>query len=292
MKAPSSTVPPEREQEIAELAEAVADEYFPDRRVEPTAILKAKGVTLSFGHYGTSFDGLLECLRGRFHVYGNLDRVEGRDTPRARFTLGHELGHFFIDEHRNALRAGLAPSHPSVCEYESALPVEREADHFASNLLMPPARFNKLAVRAAAGLGGVLKIAEHFGTSVTSTAIRYAKSEIVPCAVIKWDGHGFGWKWLSTETFRARFRRTVETLSDLPEDSPTVRAISGERPPAQGYFTAGTTAAAWFPFVDDRGTRNVILIEQAMPLGRFGVLTVLYPESGSYGQAGFDPIRW
>jgi Zn-dependent peptidase ImmA (M78 family) len=271
-----------RAQEIAELAEAIAEEYFPSARVDPVAIVRAKGITVSYGHYGDAFDGLLEHRYRRFHIYINLDRVERAGSPRARFTFGHELGHYFIDEHRNALAAGLAPSHPSICEYESDLLVEKEADHFASNLLMPTYSFKQLAAPTALGLEGILKIAEHFGTSVTSTAIKYAQLDIVPCAVIKWNKDGFGWKWLSTETFRARYHKTIESVNYLPEDSPTAKAVAGEHVPAQGFFSAGTTVSAWFPYVDDGGYRNAILIEQAVPLGRFGALTFLYPESGSY----------
>ena len=120
-------------------------------------------------------------------------------------------------------------------------------------------------------LEGILTISEQFGTSVTSTAIRYVTSDFVPCAVIKWNNEDFGWKWLSTETFAARFRKTVESIKDLPEDSPTARALAGERPPSQGFFEGGTTAAAWFRYVREYESRNVIFIEQAVPLGRFGV---------------------
>lgn len=271
-----------REQEIAELAEAIADEYCPATRVNPLAIIKANGISISFGHYGDSFDGLLEHRHGRFHIYANLNRVDHTDSPRARFTLGHELGHYFIDEHRNALAEGLAPSHPSICEYESDLPVEREADHFSSSLLMPSARFRKLAEGVPVGLEAILKIAEEFGTSVTSAALKYVKSDIVPCAVIKWNIDGYSWKWLSDETFRARYRKTIESMDKLLPDSPTAKAIAGERPPQSGFFSAGTTASTWFPFVNSHGDRNAILVEQAIPLGRFGVLTFLYPEARSY----------
>jgi Zn-dependent peptidase ImmA (M78 family) len=273
---------PTREQEIAELAEAIAEEYFPASRVDPLAIVKTKGISISFGHYGDSFDGLLEHRHGRFHIYANLNRIDHTDSPRARFTLGHELGHYFIDEHRNALAQGLAPSHPSICEYESDLPVEREADHFSSNLLMPTARFIKIAERVPVGLEAILTIATDFGTSVTSTAIKYVKADIVPCAVVKWNKEGFAWKWLSTETFRARYRKTIESVGKLQPDSPTAKAIAGEQLPSTGFFSAGTTASAWFPFVNSRGDSNAILIEQAVSLGRFGVLTFLYPETGSY----------
>ncbi|HJP93528.1 MAG TPA: ImmA/IrrE family metallo-endopeptidase [Pyrinomonadaceae bacterium] len=270
-----------REQELAELAEAIADEYFPTLRIEPLAIIQAKEITSSFGYYGDSFDGLLEHQSGRFHIYANLDRLEQSDSTRARFTLGHELGHYFIDEHRNAMAAGLPP-HPSVCEYESDLLIEREADHFASSLLMPPTRFGKRAQRMPRGMQGILNVAHEFGTSLTSTAIKYVRLDILPCLVMKWSNDRLEWKWLSTETFEAPFRRPIESFDKLQPDSPTARAIRGERPPASGFFSAGTTASAWFPFVSGASSRNTLFIEESIQLGRFGVLTFLYPEAGSY----------
>jgi Zn-dependent peptidase ImmA (M78 family) len=276
------TLPPERKQEIAELAEAVADEHCPSGKVNPEVIIKAKGITVSYGRYATAFDGMLEHKDGRFHIYCNLDRVEIPKSPRARFTLGHELGHFFIDEHRNALQSGRTPAHPSVCEYESKNPAEWEADCFASNLLLPRSRFLQAARSVRVGLEGILRLARDFGTSVTSTAIRYADLEIAPCLVIKWSSEGYSWKWLSTETFRARYRKTIETRESLAEGSPTWKALSGEPPPAIGFFRAGTTAAAWFPFLQHGDARNVLMIEEAIQLGRFGVLTFLYPEAGDF----------
>jgi len=272
---------PDREQELAELAEAIAEDYFPARRIEPLAIMRAKEITSSFGYYGDAFDGLLEHQSGRFHIYANLNRLEHSDSTRARFTLGHELGHYFIDEHRNAMTSGLPP-HPSVCEYESDLVVEREADHFASNLLMPSTRFRRMAQRVPSGLQGILNVANECGTSVTSTALKYLKLDIVPCLVLKWNSERLVWGWPSTETVRAGFRKTIRSVDKLPPDSPTARAIRGEPAPAPGFFSAGTTASAWFPFVSSASSRNAVFIEESIQLGRFGVLTFLYPERGSY----------
>lgn len=275
-------ISPERELDIAELAEEVADSHCPGSRVDPVKIIEANGITLSFGRYADAFDGLLEYQDGRFHIYSNLDRVEDPNAPRARFTLGHELGHFYINEHRNALKKGLATSHPSFCEYASELLVEREADHFASNLLMPPTRFMKAAKLSPRGLAGILSLAYNFGTSVTSTAIRYAKDEVEPCAVLKWENGRFAWMWLSAETQKAHFRRPVMSPQRLPPGSPTVRALAGEAT-AAGFFSAGTTVGSWFPRVAANEGGNITLVEQAISLGRFGVLTFLYPVSGSYG---------
>ena len=262
--------------EIAELAEAVADEHCPKVPIDPEAIAAAKGITLSFGNYGEAFDGMLEHAGGRFHVFCNVDRVGPRDAPRARFTLAHELGHYYIDEHRNALLAGRAPAHGSQCDHESPILAEREADHFAANLLMPAGRFAPKAKAATPGLEGVLRLAGAFGTSLTSTAIRYAACDPLPCAAIKWDWSGAAWKVLSSGAFQMRFGRTVERPAQLAPGSPTARALAREAPPEAGFFQAGTVGAAWFRRVRPGDFRDVVLIEQAIPLGRYGVLTLLH----------------
>ena len=275
-------LPVDRLAEIAELAEAVANRYCAPGAVDPEQIARAKRITLSYNHYGPAFDGLLEHNSGRFHVFGNLDRVNHRGSPRARFTLAHELGHYFLDPHRNALSDGRAPSHPSQCDYGSEDLVEQEADHFAANLLMPESRFVPKARSTRPGLAGILGLAKAFKTSITATAIRYAASNIAPCAVVKWTAERYSWKWLSSATFVARYRRTVEAPDQLAEGCPTWRALAGQSPPECGYFEAGTTAATWFPRVAAFGARDVLFIEQAIPLGRYGVLTFLFPHDGHY----------
>jgi hypothetical protein len=276
-------ISPERELDIAELAEEVADSHCPGSRVDPVKIIEANGITLSFGRYANAFDGMLEYRDGRFHIYSNLDRIEDPNARRARFTLGHELGHFYINEHRNALKKGLAPSHPSFCEYTSDHLVEREADHFASNLLMPPTRFMKRGKLSPRGLGGILALANTFGTSVTSTAIRYVKDEVEPCVIIKWEDGRFAWTWSSARMHKARLRRPLVSSQRLPPGSPTAKALAGETTAAD-FFSATTVAASWFPKVVARERGDTPLVEQAIALGRFGILTVLYPASQTFDQ--------
>jgi len=278
-----------RREEIAELAEAVADEHCPAALVEPRQIARVCGLTMSFGQYGNTFDGMLEHRAGRpagrsrgesgFHLFCNLDRVGRADSPRARFTLAHELGHYYIDEHRNALAGGRAPAHRSQCDCESPNPVEQEADLFAANLLMPRGRFLDKAASLAPGLDGIVHLAEAFGASLTSAALRYVACDLRPCAVVKWNRHGYAWKRLSSSAFQARYRRTVEAPEKLPADSPTARALAGQKPPEAGFFQAGTAAWAWFPDIQPGESRDVLFIEQAISLGRFGVLTFLFPEA-------------
>ncbi len=270
-----------REDEIADFAEFIANDYCPAGVVEPEKILELNGISLSYGDYGDAFDGMLECKDRRFHVYCNTERQSPRGSPRARFTLAHELGHYFIDEHRNALLSGVDP-HFSQSEYESANPVEMEADAFASNLLLPRGRFLAEGKRAPLGLAGVLTLSRHFSTSITATAIRYTREELVPCTIIKWDEDGFGWKWFSPETFRAGFRKTIETRDDLPSDSATELAFSDTTPENGEFHRRGSTGSLWFPFLAESSARNAVLHEEAVSLGQFGVLTFLYPDGGTY----------
>lgn len=95
---------PERELEIDEFAEWLANDRFPNtNRIEPLEIAKHAKIAVIPGRYADSFDGMLEHDGGRFFIFCNLDRVESLASTRARFTLAHELGHFYINEHRNAL---------------------------------------------------------------------------------------------------------------------------------------------------------------------------------------------
>jgi Zn-dependent peptidase ImmA (M78 family) len=270
-----------RAADIAELAEEVSLTRYTSGAVNPAAIAASLGITLSFNDYGDSFDGMLEHRFGRFHIYINLGRVGHKENPRFHFTLGHELGHYYIDDHRRALASGIASAHKSICEYRSNALAETEADHFSSNLLLPRPRFFEQAKKHSIGLPSIIKIADYFGTSITSTAIRYATLNVSPCAVIKWDDLAFGWKWLSQGIFEARLFRTVESVDQLPVDCPTARALRGELSPKK-YHEAGTTVAAWFKSVAADGDRNALLMEQAMQLGNYGVITFLYPVNGKY----------
>lgn len=273
----AATIPACRRREIADLAEAVSEGLGTTGAVDPAAIALSRGITCSFGDYGTAFDGMLECRGGRFHIYCNAARTGGPESPRARFTVAHELGHYFIDEHRHALESQRVAPHPSHCDFESGLLAEAEADHFAANLLMPEARFRRSVAGVGMGLGGVLALAAAFRTSLTSAAVRFVAVHDLPCAAIQWHWQRHEWKCFSSSMFRRRFQRVFYAPGRLPEDSATRLALAQETPPACGYFRSGTLASLWFPYVRRDDALDVVLIEEAVPMGRYGALTVLYP---------------
>src|SRR5438105_1850708 len=96
--------------EIAELAQEVAELYCPGALlVDPFVIARILGLPVLAGDYRGAFDGLLEWREGRFFIYYDAARLGDPEAPRVRFTLGHELGHWFIDQHRRSLMAGVEP---------------------------------------------------------------------------------------------------------------------------------------------------------------------------------------
>ncbi|NTW49025.1 MAG: ImmA/IrrE family metallo-endopeptidase [Chlorobiales bacterium] len=270
-------LPASREQEVSELAEFIAEEYGAAGRVDPQTIAKRKKITFKFGHYQEAFDGMLEYEAGLFHIYCNLDRVGQYDSPRARFTMAHELGHYFIDEHRNALVSGFAPAHPSFCEYESENVVEREADCFASSLLMPKLFFYRQAKASSPGIAGILHLKQYFNTSVTSTALRYVQSGRVPCMMMMWSNGNCIWKRSSGDTLISQFNKVIDSPLVLPENSATAHALSGKKPSSSGYFEAIAPASHLFREIQSDDLQSAPFIEQAIRLGDYGVISLLFP---------------
>ncbi len=133
------------------------------------------------------FDGQLEYHpdKRRFLLLFNTkyDRHKDRHHPRTRFSIAHELGHYFLEEHHAYLRGG-GRSHGSRGEFASSVDVEREADAFAAGLLMPASMLNPRVNEDDLSIERIIALAEEFDTSLVSTAIQSTLSSDFPTAVV------------------------------------------------------------------------------------------------------------
>lgn len=265
-----------RDSEIEDLAELIARDHWGLGRIDPRAIASAYGLTFTFGHYETFFDGLLECKASRFHIYINLDSHFSEDAPRARFSFAHELGHYFLDWHRAALERG-APSHGSKSEFESSVEIEREADLFAANLLLPRERVRRALGQRRVGSEEIQTLAKAFGTSLQSTAIRCARLNVAPLIVMRWSTSGRAWCWSSEKFTQLTGNKGYRALHRIPPDSVTRQTIDSTlRSDATTRFR-GTTLATWFPGIVRGSHVDEILVEECIGLGQHGALTILRP---------------
>lgn len=92
-----------------------------------------------------------------------------------RFTVAHELGHYFLPGHAEHLFPNGNGLHRSRSGFISHDRHERQADQFASALLMPETLFTKAIDKAGQGFPAVQSLAALCKTSTTATAIRFAK---------------------------------------------------------------------------------------------------------------------
>ena len=125
-----------------------------------------------------------------------------------RFTVGHELGHYFLEGHpAEILKA--APIHISRAGFtEGGSSIEIEADHFASGLLLPTKLVSQALRNGQIGLAGISELSDLSKCSLTACAIRAAECSPYPMAVVVSKGehicYGFlseGFKRLGHMTF-------------------------------------------------------------------------------------------
>jgi Zn-dependent peptidase ImmA (M78 family) len=265
-----------RETEIAELAETVADSFFPSQNADLEAIAAINSITFDYGSYDSCFDGMLQYRAGRFHIFLNVDKLGKPNSPRTRFTLAHELGHFYIDEHRNALKSGKVNSHTSMVEiYNNNNLAEFEADCFASNLLMPNNRF-MLACRGSKkfGLAAVLHLSNVFQVSVLSAAVKYVKRDMRPCVIIKWGTTDYQWS-LQSKSFMSLFSKKLYLGFAPGRDTATYNAMHQTEAYSLDFHKSVSTLSTWCKAIYPSSKENHILIEESIKLGTYGGITLL-----------------
>lgn len=264
--------------DIQELAEVVAEEYIQYSVgglgfIDPEYIAREKGIKFSYDNYGQYFDGMLEYHQGRFFIYCNLDRVKERNSTRARFTFAHELGHYFIDEHRLALIRGQSLYYQPNSHLTAKNLLEREANSFASRLLMPNFLFEKILYLTSIpdGLEGILYLKEVFQTSIPSTSIRFIEYNISKCVVFVWDRIDGHLKWHTTSSFfKSLNGKQINNCLSLKKGSPTLNAFNNTE------IQRGETVINNFFNIDNNEFKNFQIMEEALLMGEYGIITMIY----------------
>jgi hypothetical protein len=245
--------------------------------VNPLAIAKEEGIELAPGRYGEKFDARIKFVRSaKTFILFYKEAAYGRTEGRVRFSIGHELGHYYLPHHRAYLLSG--QSHNSVTDFRSRDPRELEADEFSSALLMPNELFAaalKSRSLTICTLADLSRLAENaFQTSLTSTVRRYVGLDWEPCSmvvsedgVVKWARH--------SDSMRALGMGWIDNGIPVPNTTPTAKLWDRlGREAALERMESGVDADLWF----ERPYRRR-LWEESMPLGYTGqVLTFLTAE--------------
>jgi len=244
--------------------------------VDPFEIARHEGVMLRVGDFGSSFDARIEFYRKakRFCIYYN-EAGGWRTVGRVRFSIAHELAHFYLPRHRERLLNGVM--HNSVSDFGSRSPTELEADEFAADLLMPMELFRAaldLFRNGFCDLDDVTRLADRLGTSITSTARRYCESDREPCAIFFSEEGIIRWGHSSEDMKRTgMFYYPYNTAP--PRESKTIEFWSAVNEGGQaGKLSGRVPSHTWFEW-----PQASYLWEEVMPLGNTGrVITQLTPD--------------
>lgn len=134
--------------------------------------------------YGPEFNGRIEFRRDKqkFILFFPTES-DGSLSLRHRFSVGHELAHYYLEAHREALIHGTA--HNSTPGFLCNESFEREADEFAASLMIPRDFMERrLGRRDFMDLNTVLALSRECQTSSQCAAIRYATFTGEACSVI------------------------------------------------------------------------------------------------------------
>ena len=188
-----------RKLELSELADYIATEDGDyGVPVNLQQIAEDNDITFNLGNYEIFFDGMLEYDKGHFHIYLNNYGTHSLRTGRLRFSFAHELGHYFIDEHRLVLESGESLHRPSRYLIKQRDPVEEEADYFASCLLMPGSDFRKKCNETFSS-GLIDRLRKEYGVSWPAVASRYMELGSTPIAIVCAERGRLKYKLLSED---------------------------------------------------------------------------------------------
>jgi hypothetical protein len=264
----------DRLKEIAALAEETAELFCPGGLVvDPYKVAQQLGLPVLHGDYKAAFDGLLEHRGGRFFIYCDSERLGGPDGTRTRFTVAHELGHWFIDEHRQSLAAGVSP-HASFADFGTTDLIEEEAHTFAAHLLVPPNRLRRVVGSQSPELGTVLGVAKAFNISRTCAAVRYVNADLYGCAVLRLAHDGkVRWRRISDTLGDRTYRSTIADLGELGPKSTAWSRFQTALTTTDPVEGCQVEASDWFTWA--KGDRNLELYLEFVSIGRYGVLAFL-----------------
>ena len=244
--------------------------------INPIEIAEQHGISCK----SEVIQGFFGCLVKQGDAFGIIYSSKFNNEGFIRFTVAHELGHYFLPFHPELLFPQGNGIHNSHNGFTSSKIHELEADHFAAGLLMPRHLFSKaLEKESILGFYAIESLSEKCKTSITATAIRYATIVDYPVALIVSSNNRIEYSFMSDEMKTKIQGASWLTRGErIPPQSQTAafnedqnNILSGTKMESASYLDA------WFS-----GAPSEEVNEDVVGLGQYGkTLTVLFGEEPS-----------
>lgn len=204
-------------------------------------------------------------------IYSTEHQNEGFE----RFSVAHELGHYFLPDHPDEILRG-GGAHMSRAGFsEGGSSIELEADHFAAGLLMPDHLVRRKLGDSQIGLQGIQDLADAAGVSITAAAIRAAECAEFPLCIVVSEGPLVSYAFPSDSFKDLGSRIFLRKGEQLPDSATSAFNADSANVLSARQITGECRLTDWFDT-----DRNARLDEEVIGLGRYGfTLTVLSSEA-------------
>lgn len=238
--------------------------------IDPKEIARGRGIeVVAKPMESEGVSGMLVRFGNEFAIaYATHHENEGFEN----FSVAHELGHYFLPGHAEAVIAGDNGSHASRAGYSSGNKYEAEADRFAAGFLMPRHLFFPAVEKAGSGLAAIENLAALCKTSLHATAIRYTQCTRAPLAIVISCGGIIDHCFMS-DALKNLDIDWLKKREGVPRNTATYAFNQVQTNVSHGIRIEETSNLQyWFG-----GNRCVELSEDIVGLGRYGkTLTVLH----------------
>lgn len=241
--------------------EDVALEYT-QQKFRDAPIAQVRGEELD------GFDGMLAANNKRdkwMILYNSAVSSEGRK----RFTVAHEFGHYLLHRHQQEEFACGAGDIETGGEGQGGRDIEKEADEFATTLLMPLDDFRRQVDGEHVSFDLLGHCADRYGVSLTAAALRWLEIAAPRRAVLVASRDDYMlWAKSNEDAFKSgAFFATRKKTIELPS-----AALAHSRNCIGRAQAHETRAQVWFP----REPAEMPLTEMTKVAGNYGyTLTLL-----------------
>lgn len=238
--------------------------------IDPFAIARERDITVvAKPAHDAGVSGMLIRVGNEFAI-AYATHID--NEPFQRFSVGHELGHYFLPGHVDAV-LDVNGVHESRAGFASKDRYEMEADGFAAGLLMPRHLFFPALERAGQGLAAVENLHALCKTSLHATAIRYTQCTRDLVAIVVSMGNRIEHCFMSETLKGVDGIDWIRKREAVPRNTPTFAFNQDTGNVRRGARIEETSNLQdWFG-----GRRSIEISEDVIGLGSYGkTLTVLY----------------
>lgn len=254
---------------VSQAEQLLQDESLLELPVDLEALAQTRRIFIQA--IDSAEEGVSGMLLRHGDTFGILYSTRILNIGFQRFSIAHELGHFFIDGHLDQIPFD-GNKHSSRAGFVSSDSYEREADHFAAGLLMPTTLVREVIDEESEGLCGIEAVQQKADTSLTAAAIRYIGLTDVAAAIIVSRNGRVDYCFMSETMESLREITWLRKGTLIPSDTVTESILDKSKEKQSEARAEGEVdITTWFG-----GRRSVTAWEEVIGLGSYGrVLTVL-----------------